>query len=510
MGAVERHYLRRNNVIFLQEDEFKPSRKGNDEKVKLPTLSTRYQSSYYITSAQQNKTQVVVKIVSRASGATCVNRLGDYIARDISVEDSKIMGKQGHDIDKNEYLYLEDENGIIYSTKEERRALIKEWSADFRGQQAYKNQEWKDERLAQMKQELSNVQALFVAGKHTEADRNRLEALQKNIKNKEYITKEGKVYDLNVYLPKDTTHMVLSVGGRPKNQRELKKANEAVRSYLNKNLGDLGHRYLFTPHNDTDNLHYHVIIKNCNEFDRKMLRFDKADLFMMRQSFARELERVGFERGAELRKDRELTLERIATGIEQLHQNQTWYQNHLSKGSNKGFDAFMYRSKAIRKTNFLLSALNAEHKHTAFFELKKNANINELKKEVRSFRSALQAVRPKDLEKEKQLLITKLSKDSAFLSTKISQISPYTKESMQNAIAKKTEKSLQAASLFIEAHKERLQQGEKEVRDKHYKSFFMNLQQAANKNQQRIKDITLSKQKTKQKDRGLEFGGFET
>ena len=503
MGAVERHYLRRNNVLFIQEEEFRPSRKGSDDKIVLPTLSTRYQSPYYIESAQKNKTQVVVKIVSRASGATCVNRLGDYIARDISVEDSKIMGKEGHDVDKNEYLYLEDENGIIYNSKDERRELIKEWSADFKGQQAYKNQEWKDERIAQMKQELSNVQALFVAGRQSKADKERLDSLQQNIKKKQYKTKEGKVYDLNVYLPKDTTHMVLSVGGQPKNKRELQKANEAVRNYLNKNLGDLGHRYLFTPHNDTDNLHYHVIIKNSNEFDKKMLRFDKADLFMLRQSFAKELEQSGFERGAELRKDREVTLEKVAKGIERLHENQTWYQNLLAKDTSPTFDAFEYRARALRNMKFLSNALKAEGRHLSFFNFKDQFAYQRSMKALNSFRTQLQKVKPAELSENKEALSKLLSKDSKILSSKINQIKSYASyDELNPVLIAKRNKNIEATSLYISAHQENLKAAFSKVKDKQYESYFKGLFQAANRNYDALQAIKASKKKALDKGKG--------
>ena len=500
MGKFEDEYVRQFNNV--EEDELR-YRALQDQSVRLPTLSTRYRSSAYVKAMYVNKPQVVIKLVSKASGVTAINRLGDYISRDITPEDSRILGKEGFELEDNEHLILEDENGECYHSKEQRRAIISEWSVDFKARDAFENQQWKKERLEQMILERDQLRAKCVAGKETAEDPKRRADLEKAIERKQYDNQHGKTYDLAIRLPKDTTHMILSVGGKPKNAKQFKKAHAAVSGFLSKHLKETGHRYLFVAHDDTDNLHYHVIIKNRNELDKSNLRFDKADLFLLRQSFAKELEIAGFERGAELRKDRTMTLEKIAKGIEQLHQGQTWYQHQLSKGTNSGFDAFSYRTKVIKKTNFLIGALKAEEKRTLFFEVERHSNIKAMVKELKRFNKAVNTILPKDLADEKEALKKHLAKESKFISDKVQFIKAYSYNGMQGIIQSKHKQNIESASLFLNAHQQHLEKASKHLKQKEWQPFIKDFNQLWQSNHRLLKQLTLSK--GKEKDRG----GFE-
>lgn len=500
MGRFEDEYLRK--FRYVEKDELR-YRLIRDEPVRLPTLSTRYRSASYVKAMSSNKPQVVIKLVSKASGVTAINRLGDYISRDISLEDSRILGKESYELERQELLVVEDENGERYHSKEQRRAIIKEWSADFKARDAFQNQQWKKERLDAMTLERDQLRAKIVAGKETLEDDKRYDALEKSIKHKQYDNGHGKRYDLTIRLPKDTTHMILSVGGKPKNEKQLAKAHDSVSAFLSKHLKEAGHRYLFVAHNDTDNLHYHVIVKNRNELDGKQLRFDKADLFLMRQSLAKELEHAGFERGAELRKDRSMTLEKIAKGIEQLHEGQTWYQHHLSKGTNDGFDAFSYRTKAIKKTNFLISALKAEKKRTLFFESERHSNIDGMIDELKSFNKVVKTIRPKDFEGEKKAMRYFLYQESPYISEKAKHINAYSYDDMQSEIESKRESNIKSASLFLESHQRYLDKASSHLPHKEWQPFIKDYNQLWDTNDRLIKDMTISK------DKGIEMDGFD-
>lgn len=99
MGIIEQHYMKSEELFSSNgNDDGGGYRKARDERIKLPTLKNRYQSPHYVSQMRSYKQQVVIKIVSRASGMTAINRLGDYISRDITPEDSRILGKEGHDL----------------------------------------------------------------------------------------------------------------------------------------------------------------------------------------------------------------------------------------------------------------------------------------------------------------------------------------------------------------------------------------------------------------------------
>lgn len=508
MGALERHYIE-SKGLFGQEEDDRGYRKSKDVRIPLPTLYTRYASPYYLRSMESGKPQVVVKIISRAKGVAAVNRLGDYISRDIAPEDSRILMGEGHEIEENEYLSLEDESGCIYATKSERRALIQEWSKDFKGREAYKKQEWKKERLKEMVHERNQLQAKIVLGTAEPEEQLRYKYLSDDIERSVYRASNGKTYDLEIRVPKDTTHIILSVGGRPENHYELNKATYAVREFLSQNFGSLGHRYLFAAHNDTDNLHYHVIVKNTNEFDKNALRFDRADLFLMRQSFAQELEARGFERAATLRKDRSVTLEKIARGLELIHQNQTWYQHSLSKGTNSGFDAFTYRARIINKTNFLLQAITSQEKQSSVFEISTRSDLSRVTENLKKFRKSITKIKPTDLEREKVALQKLLLKDSKLISSKISRIEGFSYDEMQKAIKRKQEHGIKSASVYLDAHSKRLKQAGAELTDKQSKEVLNSLSEKASLNKELVKELskpkTKSKSKSKSKDRGIEF-----
>lgn len=344
-----------------------------------------------------------------------------------------------------------------------------------------------------MTSERNSLQAKIIAGEANHEDKLRYRELRDDIKSKTYRTPE-KNYDLDIKLPKDTTHMVLSVGGRAKNTRQLKKATEAVREFLNRHLDNVGHRYAFVPHNDTQNLHFHVIVKNCNELDKSMLRFDKADLFLMRQSFAKELDERDFQRVATLRKDRHLSLEKIAKGVEQVRENQTWYQRQLSKGKNASFDAFSYRSKVIKKTNFLIGALKSEQSRTNFFQIEKNKNINGMIKELKQFNKQVSTIKPKDLETAKTALKNHLQQESQFVAKKIDRIKGFTYDDMQTFIENKRERNLESANLFLKSHQQNLQQASKHLGSS-YQAIFTQLHQTASLGAKILKGIRFKKMK---------------
>lgn len=129
-------------------------------------------------------------------------------------------------------------------------------------------------------------------------------------------TKDGKKVDLKMRGVADTTHILFSVGGKP----NVKKATEATRNFLQENLKGAGFRYVMVTHNDTNNLHFHIVVHNHSLLEKSQrLYFDKADLFVLRKEYARHLKSFGINRESTLRKDRPNILEGIQKGVENIN-----------------------------------------------------------------------------------------------------------------------------------------------------------------------------------------------
>ncbi|MCI5108562.1 MAG: relaxase/mobilization nuclease domain-containing protein [Candidatus Pacebacteria bacterium] len=358
MGRHKQH------ISFFENEEegFKQDRHDRDN-VSFASLNNRLSNSYYWNDIQSKKLEVVIKITSSGRGATAVKRLTDYIARDISKEDAeKLLPKDViEERGDEEKLSIELDTGEILSNKEERDYVIDTWASDFVAKESYEKQSWKNQRLKELKDEKKLLMVKDYEEKTTASEVERLKNIESMIREQYFIGDNGKRYSLKVYAPRDTIHMVLSIGGK-QDERNRLAAKRAIRQYLSENYGEFGFRYMFVEHNDTNNLHYHVVIKSANELTKRHLSFDRADLFLQRQELARVLDQEGIERSATLRRDRQYVLERVEQGLERLHEKQGWYQSLLSSNDNneRGADIFKFKSQALKHIRYYDSVLKVE------------------------------------------------------------------------------------------------------------------------------------------------------
>ena len=119
---------------------------------------------------------------------------------------------------------------------------------------------------------------------------------------------------------------------------------------------------MFVAHDDTDNLHFHVIVKNKNIIDGKRLQFDKADLFTLRHDFAYHLKQMGIKRVATLRRDRIITLKSIKAQKEELFEHHEIFKEKYAE--QRPINVQKYREQVHKKAERLKRITERELKYS--------------------------------------------------------------------------------------------------------------------------------------------------
>jgi Relaxase/Mobilisation nuclease domain. len=298
-------------------DLWKKPRKVLDEsnnKIYSGTSSynSRLYNLKYLKSLSSQAPQVVIKIKSHAAGKAQIRNVLDYVSRE------KFSDK--------DTLEMEDDQGRQYKDREEREKLLKEWSRDFVSKEQYDRQSWKTDEIHKMEAEKEKLEYFSQSRALSKDEAKILKQLDDCIKNKYKISANGQMVDLAVKGVRDTTHIIMSVGGQPNEKDAL----EATRNFLQENIKAAGYQYTFVMHNDTNNLHCHLVVNNRNVLDKdKKLFFDKADLFSLRQQYAEHLKNMGVTREATLRRDREAVMELISKRQENLKEQNSGINKKL-------------------------------------------------------------------------------------------------------------------------------------------------------------------------------------
>ena len=370
----------------------KQRRDGLEEEV-APILSAmRLKSHGYHTQARSGRPEVVVKIVSGAMGKGAVKNIMDYIARD-----ADYMREDGQ-----QTIELETQDGLILTTEAERDALIRDWGQDFEAPERYKRQAWKRDLIQQLEYERRQLGYQQIRTGLSGKEEARLAELNLSLKSLRY-KQGGKVIDLNINAPKDTVHMLLSVGGQGhKNEA----AKQAVRQFLNDNFGSNGYEYLIAQHTDTENLHYHVILKARNRMTGERLQFDKEDLFNLRQEFTYQLTMYGIERAATLRQDRVATYESVRKQRETMETNLNWFESKVARA--QAVDAFGAKGNALKQTERLLGMAKEALAKASKDEAK---GLKQEVVELEQHKKDLLTLKPGQFEKEREATVKQISQD---------------------------------------------------------------------------------------------------
>lgn len=95
--------------------------------------------------------------------------------------------------------------------------------------------------------------------------------------------------------------------------------HNGARAFAKKQFG-LNHQYVFALHNDTDNPHVHLAVKNLG-FDNKRLHVKKGDPQQWREAFAEELNTLGVEASATHRTVRGVIKKSTQQAINQIRKD---------------------------------------------------------------------------------------------------------------------------------------------------------------------------------------------
>lgn len=459
--------------------------------------TNRHLSTSYVAKAQSSTTQAVVKIVSAARGGGSVDKLFKYISRAVE------YSTNGDQNDREPELELEDEQGNIITTKAQQEAILAEWMKDSDTAAVYKKQAWKQEKIDQLDRERYQLTHKTEQGQATTKDQERLAELNLALKTfrykepartldltdpanadrkkalqRQYHAAKSKknptpwdekrtaqlkkaldsgveetparVIDLRVKAPDDAMHILLSVGGQGHN---LENAKQAARQYLDENFASAGHRYTWTMHTDTDNLHFHVVLKMKSDVTKNQIHLNKDDLFHLRQDFAYQLNKQKIEpRTSTLRQDRIVTVESLQKQTHDLYQRRDWYEEKVDKA--RPVDAFGYRDNALKQTERLLLITQNERKKLIQGNDRRD-QLKNLEDGLRAHKEQLLNFTGPKVAKQAELTVQKLEQDNKELVEKGRALLNLNPNGSGGGGSKKRRNDNQAK--YLEAHRKDLQ-----------------------------------------------------
>jgi len=111
---------------------------------------------------------------------------------------------------------------------------------------------------------------------------------------------------------RDTTHIILSMP----NSVGKEDVRKGARAFAKKQFGQ-NHQYVFALHDDTDNPHVHLVVKNLG-FDNKRLHVKKSDPQKWRETFAGELNKLGVSAAATRRSVRGVVKKGTKQAVHQI------------------------------------------------------------------------------------------------------------------------------------------------------------------------------------------------
>lgn len=213
------------------------------------------------------------------------------------------------------------------------------------------------------------------------------------------------------------THMLFSPGG--KEEKNKKKAFLATKKFLEDNLKARGFDYFFAAHHDTDNHHFHVIIKKKNKL-KENLRFDKHDFFVLRDQYAKQLTSYGIKSNSVARMDKKEVLENIEKKITALKEQNSHYQSKLSNKSTKDFNAYVYKANIAGRIESIIKEISFKEKEVGFFDQSK---LKQNLKELKDFKKEIvKSTNKEEVKRAIELTIQHFNKENQAISKKIDDL----------------------------------------------------------------------------------------
>ena len=216
------------------------------------------------------------------------------------------------------------------------------------------------------------------------------------------------------------SHILFSVGGSEEKNKQ--RSFIATKKFLEDNLKARGYNYFFAAHYDTKNHHFHVIVKKKNKL-KENLRFDKHDLFVLRDLYAKNLTAHGIKRGSLARMDNKEVLENIEKRVAFLKERNNYYQSKLTQDSSKDFNAYVYKAKIAGTLENIIKEVGYHkegNKEMGFFDKNK---LNNTLKDLKTFKKEIvQSNSKEQIQKAIELNISYFNKENAAIAKKIDDL----------------------------------------------------------------------------------------
>jgi len=169
--------------------------------------------------------------------------------------------------------------------------------------------------------------------------------------------------------PKDFSHIVLSAGG---DYPDKNKTETATKQFLEENFKAKGYEYIYTTHDDTKNLHTHVIVNNYSKYNEHKFSPNRFDLQELRIDYRNNLDDLGIDRSATYIFDRKNCLDILKNKAENIKNFKSSHFEDRSENINDyNFDIVQFRKNCIREIDNLSEQLHRKGEHKLAISLLK-------------------------------------------------------------------------------------------------------------------------------------------
>jgi hypothetical protein len=183
--------------------------------------------------------------------------------------------------------------------------------------------------------------------------------------------------------PKDYDHFILSPGGDAPNK---KKTFKATKDFLDTSLKARGYDYMMAMHDDTDHLHFHVIVNKKNEL-HKSYEYPSSlfNTFIFRKEYADMLNAYGIDRTVTLKRDRSRSYAYLHEKAEKLESSKTRFFEQLdNREKDKALNSYKLSQVMNENIDSFTKRLDEEFKNRL-----KAGEFKKIKEHLKTMRKEL-------------------------------------------------------------------------------------------------------------------------
>ncbi len=213
------------------------------------------------------------------------------------------------------------------------------------------------------------------------------------------------------------SHMLFSVGGEE--EKNKKPAMLATKKFLEDHFKARGFDYFFAAHYDTKNHHFHVIVKKKNKLGLT-LYFDKHDLFVLRDQYAKALTAYGVKRATVARMDQKQILGSIEKKLANIREQNTHYQSKLAAAPAEKFNAYVYKARICTKLEALIKEIDYYKSGNKEMGFLNKVNLTNSKIDLKNLKKQIvKSTNGEQITKAITMSIKAFAKDNVILAKKL-------------------------------------------------------------------------------------------